>query len=100
MHGFDPETLRMPDLEELREHLGIERCLLDGGSLGSALALEYGQAHPDRTPRRGLELVHLGRRSCAGPWRTGARIGPQGCSVAGGDGSTDCVGTVDAILPP
>lgn len=36
------------DLEELREHLGIERWLVVGGSFGSTLALAYGQAHPDR----------------------------------------------------
>lgn len=50
--GFDLETLRTPslvaDLEELRQHLGIERWLVVGGSFGSTLALAYGQAHPER----------------------------------------------------
>lgn len=37
------------DLEELREHLGIERWLVTGGSWGSTLALAYAQEHPERT---------------------------------------------------
>ncbi|GAB2475657.1 alpha/beta hydrolase family protein [Jatrophihabitans fulvus] len=36
------------DLERLREHLGIERWLVSGGSWGSALALAYAQTHPER----------------------------------------------------
>jgi proline iminopeptidase len=36
------------DIEKLREHLGVERWLVFGGSWGSTLALAYGQAHPER----------------------------------------------------
>lgn len=36
------------DLEELREHLGIEAWVLYGVSWGSTLALAYAQAHPER----------------------------------------------------
>jgi len=36
------------DIEALREHLGIERWLVFGGSWGSTLALAYGEAHPAR----------------------------------------------------
>lgn len=36
------------DIERIREHLGIERWMLFGGSWGSTLALVYAQAHPDR----------------------------------------------------
>lgn len=35
------------DIEALREHLGIEKWLVFGGSWGATLALAYGQAHPD-----------------------------------------------------
>lgn len=35
------------DIEQLREHLGIERWLLNGVSWGSTLALAYAQAHPE-----------------------------------------------------
>ncbi len=36
------------DIEQLRQHLGIERWLIFGGSWGSTLALAYGEAHPER----------------------------------------------------
>jgi len=36
------------DIERIREHLGIERWLVFGGSWGSTLALAYAQAHPER----------------------------------------------------
>ncbi|MDT3446207.1 prolyl aminopeptidase [Pseudofrankia sp. BMG5.37] len=36
------------DMERLREHLGIERWLLYGGSWGSTLILAYAERHPDR----------------------------------------------------
>jgi proline iminopeptidase len=36
------------DIERLREHLGIERWLVLGGSWGSTLGLAYAQRHPDR----------------------------------------------------
>ncbi|MCO6427589.1 prolyl aminopeptidase [Nitrosomonas communis] len=34
------------DIEALRQHLGIERWLVFGGSWGSTLALAYGEAYP------------------------------------------------------
>ncbi|WP_286788299.1 MULTISPECIES: prolyl aminopeptidase [unclassified Pseudomonas] len=36
------------DMERIREHLGIEKWVLFGGSWGSTLALAYAQTHPDR----------------------------------------------------
>ncbi|MEV0972815.1 prolyl aminopeptidase [Microtetraspora glauca] len=36
------------DMERLREHLGIDRWQVYGGSWGSALSLAYAQSHPDR----------------------------------------------------
>ncbi|MFK5645489.1 prolyl aminopeptidase [Ornithinimicrobium sp. LYQ121] len=36
------------DMEQIREHLGIERWQVFGGSWGSCLALAYAQAHADR----------------------------------------------------
>jgi len=44
------------DMELLREHLGIERWQVFGGSWGSALALAYAQTHPERV----TELVLRG----------------------------------------
>ncbi len=34
------------DLERIREHLGIDKWVLFGGSWGSTLALAYAQTHP------------------------------------------------------
>jgi proline iminopeptidase len=48
------------DIERLREHLGVGRWLLFGGSWGSTLALAYAQAHPQRVSGlvlRGLFLA-------------------------------------------
>ncbi len=36
------------DMEQLRQHLGIEQWLVFGGSWGSTLALAYGEVHPRR----------------------------------------------------
>jgi len=44
------------DLERLREHLGIDRWLVCGGSWGSTLALAYAQTHPEKV----TELVVRG----------------------------------------
>ncbi|HEY0253022.1 MAG TPA: prolyl aminopeptidase, partial [Kofleriaceae bacterium] len=44
------------DIEALREHLGVDRWLVFGGSWGSTLALAYAETHP----RRVSELVLRG----------------------------------------
>ncbi|WP_125100807.1 prolyl aminopeptidase [Leucobacter chromiireducens] len=44
------------DIERLREHLGIDRWQVFGGSWGSTLALAYAQTHPERV----TELVLRG----------------------------------------
>lgn len=36
------------DIERIREHLGIERWVLFGGSWGSTLSLVYAETHPER----------------------------------------------------
>jgi proline iminopeptidase len=45
------------DIERLREHVGIERWLVLGGSWGSTLALAYAQAHPERVSEMVLFAV-------------------------------------------
>lgn len=42
------------DMEAIREHLGINKWVLFGGSWGSTLSLVYAETHPDRV--RGLIL--------------------------------------------
>ena len=44
------------DMERLRDHLGVERWLLYGGSWGSTLILAYAERHPERVS----EVVILG----------------------------------------
>ena len=51
------------DIEILREHLGIDRWLLHGGSWGATLALAYAQAHPQRVSEIVLVSVTTTRRS-------------------------------------
>lgn len=50
------------DLETLRQHLGIERWLVFGGSWGSTLGLAYAEHHPERC----LGLVLRGIFLCRG----------------------------------
>jgi len=54
------------DMEALREHLGIPQWLVFGGSWGSALALLYGQAHPDRCLGFILRGIFLARKHDVG----------------------------------
>jgi proline iminopeptidase len=51
------------DLERLREHLGIERWLVTGGSWGSTLALAYAERYPERVTGIVLNAVTTTRRS-------------------------------------
>ncbi|WP_327673440.1 prolyl aminopeptidase [Kitasatospora sp. NBC_00458] len=87
-HAADPATSLehnttahlIADMERLREHLGIEKWLLYGGSWGSTLILAYAQAHPERvseivicavTMTRPEEVDWLYRgvgRLLPGPW--------------------------------
>lgn len=53
----------LADMERLREHLGIERWLLYGGSWGSALILAYAERHPERVSEIVIPSVTMGRRS-------------------------------------
>jgi proline iminopeptidase len=50
------------DMERLREHLGIERWHVFGGSWGSTLALAYAITHPERVASLVLRGIFLLRR--------------------------------------
>jgi proline iminopeptidase len=68
------------DMERLREHLGIERWLLHGGSWGSTLILAYAERHPERVSEIVISGVTMTRpeeidwlyhgvgRLLPGPW--------------------------------
>lgn len=49
------------DIERLRQHLGIEKWAVFGGSWGSTLALAYGQTHPERVSALILRGIFLCR---------------------------------------
>jgi len=51
------------DLERLREHLGIDRWVVFGGSWGSTLALAYAETHPERVKALVLRGIFMLRRS-------------------------------------
>jgi proline iminopeptidase len=70
-HASDPTTDMscnttehlLADMERLREHLGIDRWLLFGGSWGSTLILAYAQRHPHRVSEIVIPSVTTTRRS-------------------------------------
>lgn len=53
------------DLERVREHLGVDKWSVVGGSWGSALALYYANSYPDRTERLLLRGLFLADRNGA-----------------------------------
>jgi proline iminopeptidase len=63
--GLENNTTQhlIADMEFIREHLGIERWVLFGGSWGSTLSLVYAETHPTRV----LGLVLRGVFLCR-PW--------------------------------
>jgi proline iminopeptidase len=69
-HASDPATdlstntthHLVADMELLREHLGVDRWLLYGGSWGSTLMLAYAQTHPSRVSEMVITGVTMTRR--------------------------------------
>ena len=51
------------DMERLRQHLGIERWQVAGGSWGSTLALAYAETHPERVTGLVVRGIFTVRRS-------------------------------------
>ncbi|MGW5052293.1 prolyl aminopeptidase [Actinokineospora sp. NPDC004072] len=91
------------DMEKLREHLGIERWLVSGGSWGATLALAYAQAHPDRvtemvlidvttTRRREIEWLYHG----VGRYFPDAR--ERFCAVAPGAPVAEVLAAYDRLM--
>lgn len=69
-HASDPATdlasndtgRLIADVERLRQHLGVERWHVLGGSWGSALALAYAETYPEHVSEMVLFGVTTGRR--------------------------------------
>jgi len=51
---------QIADIEAIREHLGIDKWLVVGGSWGSTLAVAYAEAFPERVSGMALRAVFLG----------------------------------------
>ena len=74
-HASDPATDMsvnttedlLADIELLRQHLGIDRWLLHGGSWGSTLTLAYAERHPERVSEIVIPSVTTCRR-CEIDW--------------------------------
>lgn len=65
------------DIERLREHLGIERWMVWGGSWGTTLALAYAEAHPQHVTEMVLSsVVTTSRAEVAWITRSMRRIFP------------------------
>ncbi|OZM76126.1 prolyl aminopeptidase [Pseudonocardia sp. MH-G8] len=70
-HAADPATDMgvnttahlVADMERLREHLGVDRWLLHGGSWGSTLILAYAQQYPHRVSEIVIPSVTMTRRA-------------------------------------
>ena len=70
-HASDPGTSLehnttdhlVADMERLREHLGIERWLVTGGSWGTTLGLVYAERYPHRVSEIMLSAISTTRRS-------------------------------------
>ena len=70
-HASDPaadmslNTTRhlIDDMERLREHLGIEKWLLNGASWGPTLVLAYAEQYPERVTEIVIQAVMTSRRS-------------------------------------
>ena len=50
-HALNTTDRLVADMERLREHLGIDRWLITGGSWGTTLALSYAQRYEARRRR-------------------------------------------------
>ncbi len=50
------------DIEKLRQHVGVEKWIVFGGSWGSTLSLLYAETHPDRVAAMVLRGIFLCRK--------------------------------------
>jgi proline iminopeptidase len=51
------------DIELIRDHFGVDRWLVVGGSWGSTLAIAYAEAHPERVTGLALRAIFLGTKA-------------------------------------
>jgi len=87
-HASDPGTSLahnttdhlVADMERLREHLGIDRWLVTGGSWGTTLGLVYAERYPHRVSEIMLSAISTTRQSEIGWLYNGVgRFFPEEC---------------------
>jgi proline iminopeptidase len=61
------------DIERLREHFGLKRWVVAGGSWGSTLALAYAETHPRSCAGLIVSGIFLGRKNDHDWWWNGPR---------------------------
>ncbi|WP_406194425.1 prolyl aminopeptidase [Kitasatospora sp. NBC_01560] len=61
--GLNTTQHLIDDMERLREHLGVDRWLLNGASWGSTLLLAYAQQYPERVSEIIIQAVTMTRPS-------------------------------------
>jgi len=91
----------LADIERLREHLGIERWLVWGGSWGCTLGLAYAERHPERVTEMVLVSVTMSRRSdIHWLYHEVGRYYPEAWArfSAGAGGASDLVVAYDRLL--
>lgn len=72
LNGNNTQAL-VQDMEHLREHLGVDKWILLGGSWGSALSLAYAEAYPERVRALVVSGIFLCRDEDIHWWWHGAR---------------------------
>ncbi len=97
-HASDPATsLRynttdhlVADMERLREHLGIDRWLVTGGSWGTTLGLVYAERYPHRVSEIMVSAISTARRpELDWLYRGAARFFPEEWERFRGGGGDD-----------
>jgi proline iminopeptidase len=98
-HASDPATSLRPnttdhlvaDMERLREHLGIDRWLVTGGSWGTTLGLVYAERYPHRVSEIMASAISTTRRSeIDWLYRGAARFFPEEWErFSGGSGAAE-----------
>ncbi|MET7756616.1 prolyl aminopeptidase [Streptomyces sp. NPDC005389] len=99
--GANTTAHLVADMERLREHLGIDRWLLYGGSWGSTLILAYAEAYPERVTEIVIAAVTTTRRSeTAWLYEGVGRFFPEAHERfrAGADHAEDLVGAYAALM--
>jgi proline iminopeptidase len=92
------------DIEQLRQHLSVDRWLVWGGSWGSTLALAYAESHPGSVSEMILWGITTGRR-VEFDWLFRGGLAPlfpeqweEFCAIQRGEAGGDIIETYSGLL--